>query len=193
MDSIFIWMARARIWNLTAELGIPLHELTKYFDTVSVCFSKGLGAPVGSCLIGSRQVIERAKEFRKLFGGGWRQAGYLANCCIYAIDHHWPRMKEDHANSRRLWEGLTKLGFEAKKPDTSIFFANSEKLGITWTEIKEEIKKIQEVEESPDHPRIVIDGGRYMMRLVTHLQTPTHGIDLFLALVKRVLENHQKK
>jgi len=90
----------ARIWNAHRASGIPLDEYGKYFDTISVCFSKGLGAPVGSMLLGSREHIRLAQRYRKVFGGGMRQAGYLAAAADYALDHHLQRMSEDHENAR---------------------------------------------------------------------------------------------
>ncbi len=96
----------ARLWNVHAATGIPLAELAAPADTVSVCFSKGLGAPVGSLLVGPREVIARAHRARKLFGGGMRQAGILAAACLHALDHHLPLLREDHRRARRLAEGL---------------------------------------------------------------------------------------
>jgi threonine aldolase len=99
----------ARIWNASAATGIPVAELTKPFDTVSVCFSKGLGAPVGSALCTSRELVERGRVFRKRWGGGMRQAGLLAAGALHALVHHRERIAEDHAKARRFAEAVTKL------------------------------------------------------------------------------------
>ncbi len=96
----------ARLWNAHVAGGRPLAELAAPADTVSVCFSKGLGAPVGSCLAGPRETIVQAHRARKLFGGGMRQAGLLAAACLHALDHNLPRLAEDHRRARRLAEGL---------------------------------------------------------------------------------------
>jgi len=96
----------ARLWNAHTSSGIALCELAAPCDTVSVCFSKGLGAPVGSCLAGGRDVMKEAKRARKLFGGGMRQSGLLAAGCLHALDHQLPRLGEDHQRARRLSEGL---------------------------------------------------------------------------------------
>jgi len=117
----------AELANLTAQKGIPLHldgarllnavvatdipakEWTSYADSVSLCFSKGLGAPVGSVLSGARDFIYRARKYRKIFGGGMRQAGILAAACLYALDNNVNRLKEDHENARLLAENLKNL------------------------------------------------------------------------------------
>lgn len=92
----------ARLWNAVVATGVPLREWAGHFDTVSVCFSKGLGAPVGSALAGPKELIQIARRVRKLFGGAMRQAGYLAAACLYAMDRHIDRLAEDHANAQLL-------------------------------------------------------------------------------------------
>jgi len=96
----------ARIFDAEVASGIPAARIAQPFDTVAFCFSKGLGAPVGSVLCGSRDSIERARRLRKMLGGGMRQAGVLAAAGIYAIEHHLTRLAEDHANARALAEAL---------------------------------------------------------------------------------------
>lgn len=92
----------ARLWNAIVATGIPGKRWGEHFDTVSVCFSKGLGAPVGSALAGSRDLIDRARRVRKLFGGGMRQAGVIAAGALHALDHHVERLRDDHANAQIL-------------------------------------------------------------------------------------------
>lgn len=99
----------ARLWNAAVASGVSERELAAEFDSVAVCFSKGLGAPVGSALCGSREFIRRARRFRKMFGGGMRQAGILAAGALHALEHHRERLAEDHANARALAEGLSAL------------------------------------------------------------------------------------
>jgi threonine aldolase len=96
----------ARIWNAALATGVSEREIARYFDSVSVCFSKGLGAPVGSCLAGSAEFIKRARRFRKMFGGGMRQSGIIAAGALFALRNHRARLAEDHANARALAEGL---------------------------------------------------------------------------------------
>ncbi|MFN3310556.1 MAG: low-specificity L-threonine aldolase [Thermomonas sp.] len=106
----------ARLFNAAVACGVPAREIARHFDSVSVCFSKGLGAPVGSVLVGSQALIDKARRWRKVCGGGWRQAGMLAAACLHALDHHVARLAEDHARAARLAErlraidGITLLG-----------------------------------------------------------------------------------
>jgi threonine aldolase len=99
----------ARLWNAAVATGISERDHAAPFDTVSVCFSKGLGAPVGSALCGPRDFIRRAHRFRKMFGGGMRQAGILAAAALHALDFHRERLAEDHANAHTLATGLARL------------------------------------------------------------------------------------
>jgi threonine aldolase len=92
----------ARLWNAVVASGVPASEWASHFDTVSVCFSKGLGAPVGSALAGSKELITLARRYRKLYGGAMRQAGILAAACIYAMDFHIHRLADDHTNAQIL-------------------------------------------------------------------------------------------
>lgn len=108
----------ARLWNACVATGISEAEYAQPFDTVSVCFSKGLGAPIGSALVGSKDAINRARRFRKLFGGGMRQAGIIAAGALYALKHHRVRLQEDHTNAKILAEGLHQIeGIEIEPQD----------------------------------------------------------------------------
>ncbi len=99
----------ARLWNAAVATDTPEIEFASHFDSVSVCFSKGLGAPVGSALAGDADFIHTARRFRKQFGGGMRQAGILAAAALYAIDHHRDRLADDHQNARTLANLLTEI------------------------------------------------------------------------------------
>ena len=121
----------ARLWNASVATGIPERDYAAHFDSVSVCFSKGLGAPVGSALCGTREFIQRARRFRKMYGGGMRQAGILAAGALHALEHHRARLAEDHANARSLAEGLSRLpGLELDPAavQTNIIFMRVRKL-----------------------------------------------------------------
>lgn len=106
----------ARLFNAAVACGVPARAIAQHFDSVSVCFSKGLGAPVGSVLVGTQALIDKARRWRKVCGGGWRQAGMLAAACLHALDHHVARLAEDHARAARLAaalagiDGITVLG-----------------------------------------------------------------------------------
>lgn len=109
----------ARLWHAAAATGAPLADLAWGVDTVSVCLSKGLGAPMGSLLAGTRDHIEKARRVRKMLGGGVRQGGVVAAAGLVALDH-LPRLAEDHALARRLAEGLKAMGFNVAVPETNI-------------------------------------------------------------------------
>jgi threonine aldolase len=99
----------ARLWNACASTRLTIKDYAEHFDTISCCFSKGLGAPVGSITAGDAQTIHRVRRFRKLFGGGMRQSGILAAACIHAMEHQVERLKDDHANAQRFAAGLAKI------------------------------------------------------------------------------------
>jgi threonine aldolase len=99
----------ARIWNAAVASGCSVRELAAPADSVTACFSKGLGAPAGSVLAGSRELIRRAHRYRKMLGGGMRQVGILCAAALYALDHHVERLAEDHLHARRLAQGLAEL------------------------------------------------------------------------------------
>jgi threonine aldolase len=110
----------ARLWNAHVATGTPLSEYGEIADTLSVCLSKGLGAPVGSVLLLPAEKREQAKVMRHRLGGGWRQAGMLAAAGLYALDNHIERMAEDHANAKLLADGLRERGLTAREPETNI-------------------------------------------------------------------------
>jgi threonine aldolase len=113
----------ARIFNAATALNTPVATLTRSFDTVSVCLSKGLGAPVGSVLVGSAPLIEKARRTRKMVGGGLRQVGILAAAGLYALEHNVARLADDHANAATLAKGLASYGqLKVTMPDTNIVF-----------------------------------------------------------------------
>ena len=123
----------ARLMNACVATGRRPADYAQYFDTVSTCFSKGLGAPVGSAVAGSKKTIERVHRFRKMFGGGMRQAGIIAAGAIYALDHNVERLAEDHVHAQRLAGAIADLPgltVEADAVETNIvYFDVSEKLG----------------------------------------------------------------
>src|SRR5215203_5542804 len=110
----------ARLFNAQAATGVPASEWCAHADTVSVCSSKGLGAPVGSLLAGDEETIREARRARKAFGGGMRQAGVIAAASLYAFEHHVERLVEDHERARTLAEGLAKAGYAVEMPETNI-------------------------------------------------------------------------
>jgi len=113
----------ARVFNAAVKLGMPVAELCRGFDSVSVCLSKGLGTPAGTVLVGTKPVIARAQRARKILGGAMRQAGILAAAGLYALDHHVERLAEDHAHAARLAAGLAGIrALEVEPPQTNMVF-----------------------------------------------------------------------
>ena len=147
-------------------------EITRHFDSVSVCFSKGLGAPVGSVLCGSKEFIKRAHRWRKMVGGGMRQAGVLAAAAQYALDHNVARLADDHALARRLAQGLEGLpGVSVEAPQTNIVFADVS--GPKAAGVVEHLKS-----------HGVLATGLYRLRFVTHLDVDAAGIDRAIAAMR---------
>jgi threonine aldolase len=116
----------ARLFNAQAATGIRAREWCEHADTVSVCSSKGLGAPVGSLLAGDEETIREARRARKAFGGGMRQAGVIAAASLYAFEHHTERLVEDHERARKLADGLREAGYEVDPPETNIVLVRVE-------------------------------------------------------------------
>ncbi|WP_341523161.1 low-specificity L-threonine aldolase [Pseudomonas sp. G.S.17] len=112
----------ARLYNAAVKLGVGAQEITQHFDSVSVCLSKGLGAPVGSVLCGSRELIGKARRLRKMVGGGMRQAGMLAAAGMYALDNQVERLADDHANAELLAQGLADLGYQVEPVQTNMVY-----------------------------------------------------------------------
>ena len=165
----------ARLFNAAVKLGVPAAALAAPFDSVSVCFSKGLGAPVGSALVGSKDFIAAAHRWRKMVGGGMRQAGVVAAAALYALEHHVDRLAEDHALAARLAEGLQGLpGLTVEPPQTNIVFADLE--GERATGLMEHLKS-----------RGVLATGLYRLRFVTHLDVDAEGVDRAVAAMREHL------
>ena len=163
----------ARIFHAEVAAGTPVAELAAPFDSVSVCLSKGLGAPVGSMLVGSREFIQEGLRWRKMLGGGMRQVGVLAAAGIHALENHVERLAEDHENARRLADGLA--GIEALKPgavQTNMVFVAMDdgKVAALTSFLKE---------------RDILVGSYCPgeLRLVTHLDVSAQCIDQVVATV----------
>jgi threonine aldolase len=165
----------ARLYNAAVASGLPARELARPFDSVSVCFSKGLGAPVGSALVGSRELVERARRWRKMLGGGLRQAGVLAAAALHALDHHVERLAEDHANARRLAEGLQGLpGVHVALPQSNILFVD-----LAPEKAAGAVERLAAAG--------LLCTGLYRLRLVTHLDVSAADIETAIALLRRHL------
>lgn len=165
----------ARLFNAAVGSRTPVQQIAQHFDSVSVCFSKGLGTPAGSALVGSKELIARAHRIRKMLGGGMRQAGVLAAAALHALDHHVDRLAVDHANAKLLADGLQGIaGVTVTPPQTNILF----------------------VDVAPEKAAGVVDKlkaggvlatGLYRLRLVTHLDVNEDDIRRALTVIRAAL------
>jgi threonine aldolase len=163
----------ARIVNAAVKLGLEARALCRGFDSVSVCLSKGLGAPAGTLLLGSEAFIARARRARKILGGAMRQAGVIAAAGLYALERNVERLAEDHDNAERLAAGLSGIaGLEVEPPQTNMVFARIAH---------------ERAAALADHLRregvLVLPGAR--LRLVTHLDVDRNGIERAAQAVRR--------
>jgi len=154
----------ARAFNAVVASGVPLARRAEGFDTVSFCFSKGLGAPVGSVLCGPHYLMERARRIRKMLGGGMRQSGILAAACLYALEHHVERLADDHQRARNLSMGMIMEGYEVRLPQTNMIY-------VTVSDARQMQRALEEREvlclpTSPD-----------TLRLVLHLDVGDAGVE----------------
>ncbi|MES2821297.1 MAG: low-specificity L-threonine aldolase [Pseudomonadota bacterium] len=157
----------ARLFNAAVKQGVEAGEITRHFDSVSVCLSKGLGAPVGSVLCGSAQLIGKARRLRKMVGGGLRQAGILAAAGLYALEHQVERLAEDHANAERLGAGLRELGFAVEPVQTN----------MAYVQVGDQAAALQAFLAE----RGIKVSGAARLRLVTHLDVSSAAIDQVIA------------
>ena len=165
----------ARLWNAVVASGIDARRWVEGFDSVSFCLSKGLGAPVGSLVCGSVEVIDRVHRIRKMFGGGMRQAGILAAAGLHALAHHVDRLADDHRNARRLADGLRALGLTVTPaPETNIVLFGGTDVGRLWAALHERQVLVNPVD-------------RHTLRAVTHLDVTAEDIEDALGRVGEAL------
>jgi len=170
----------ARLWNACVASGIAAAEYGRAFDSISVCFSKGLGAPAGSAIAGSRELIAEARRCRKLFGGGMRQVGILAAAAIYALENHLDRLAEDHANARKLAENLNELdglSVELTSVQTNIVVIDLS---------RSKLDSVAAVERLKREGVLVVPFGPHTLRAVTHLEITTNDIDRAVTAFQKV-------
>ena len=171
----------ARLWNASVATGIKPREYAQWADSVSVCLSKGLGAPIGSLVAGSKPFIDCVHRFRKMFGGGMRQVGIIAATGIYALNHHLERLKEDHHNAKRLAVGLKEfkgVSIDPKHVETNIVIFDVTNTGMTGAQVAEAMKK---------EGVLIHAFGKTQIRLVTHLDVSSEDIEIALKAFKKVL------
>jgi threonine aldolase len=159
----------ARLWNASVATGVPIREWAAGVDSLMMCFSKGLGAPVGSILIGRGEFIARARRTRKQWGGGMRQVGILAAACLHALDHHIERLADDHRRARRLAAGLREAaGVHVEEPETNIVMVDLQHEGLERDALLAALEE-RGVRMGPSGPRRI--------RAITHLDVDDAGIE----------------
>ncbi len=171
----------ARIFNAAVAQGKSVRELSHKFDSVMFCLSKGLGAPVGSMLVGSREFIEKARVYRKMFGGGMRQAGVLAAAGLIALEKMPQRLVKDHANAKRLAEGLAAIPgirVEPEKVVTNIVIFDVKETGKTAAQVSAALKE-RKILANPT--------SAFALRMVTHLDVDEWGIERALAAMREII------
>jgi threonine aldolase len=168
----------ARLLNASVATGIAPSAYAASFDTVMICLSKGLGAPTGALLAGPAEAIARARVLKQLFGGSMRQSGVLAAAGLYALDHHVARLAADHANARRLAEGLAAIpSLDVEPSDTNIVCVGTERTGMAAAEL---IPRLEAAGVS------VSSNARYRLRLVTHMDVSADDIERAIAIFRQV-------
>ena len=180
-NDVAVHLDGARIFNAQAATGIRAAEWAECADTISFCFSKGLGAPIGSMVVGSAEVMKEARRLRKRMGGGMRQVGVIAAAARVAIETGVDRLADDHANARRLAEGLAEL--DPQSVDLSAVETN-----MVYVDLRPFSKRGPEVrDELLEHGIVTLAGGAEVMRLVTHRDVDGDGIERAIEAFGKVL------
>jgi threonine aldolase len=175
----------ARLWNASAATGIPIRDWAAQADSLMMCFSKALGAPVGSILVGEKELIRRARRVRKRWGGGMRQVGILAAACLHALDHHRDRLGQDHARARALAEGLAAVpGVTVRRPETNIVFADLEHEALDRDAVRDALEQ---------RGVLVWPFGRRRLRLMTHLDVSDEDVTAAASAFAAVVEEAMLK
>lgn len=159
--SLGLHLDGARLFNALVETGESPLEYGRVFDSISICLSKGLGCPVGSLLLGTREFIKQARRFRKVMGGGWRQAGFLAAAGIYALDYHVERLREDHNRARAIGSMLQQL------PEVEEIFPID--TNIVIFRLPETILAVDYVAQLAQKGIRAVTFGKHLVRFVTHM------------------------
>ena len=182
--SLHVHLDGARIWNAAVALGIPESALTRFTDTVMACFSKGLGAPVGSILAGPVEKITEARRYRKMLGGGMRQAGIIAAGALYALKHHRERLIEDHHRARRIAEELAQ--YPQMKVDLEAIQTN-----IVFVDLHPPYQAQDLVQFLKERDVLILSTGERTVRIVTHLDVDDQDVERLLMGFRAFFTEHR--
>jgi threonine aldolase len=181
-----LYMDGARIWNASVASGVPVHEYAAEVDALMFCFSKGLGAPIGSVLCGPDEFIREARRVRVQLTGAWRQAGVIAAAALVALEEGPKRLHEDHENARRLAAGVADAFPGAVKPDdveTNIVFVEPSAVGLTASEIVERLRDSGVL--------VSLVGGR--VRMLTHVDVSRGDVDTAVAVWRKLADTGSQR
>jgi threonine aldolase len=181
-NGIRIHLDGARLWNASVASGVALDEYGSLFDSMNLCFSKGLGAPVGSILVGSKEFIHEARRVRKVLGGGMRQVGILAAAALYAIEHHWPLLKEDHRRAKELAKfihSFPHVQINPKDVETNILI-------FDWTHPTVSTAELEQRLEKKGVRCLAISATR--IRMVFHLQVNDDDLKYVKQMFEQVMD-----
>ena len=171
----------ARLWNASVASGVGLKEYASYFDSVSVCFSKGLGAPVGSLIAGDADYIKRAHRYRKMYGGGMRQAGIIAAGALYAVENNIDRLADDHRNAKKFAEGVNRIdgiSVDMETVQTNIVYMEVDGARYMAKDVEDRLREADV---------LVLALGPHRLRAVTYLEISEEDIDRAIRVFEETL------
>jgi len=172
----------ARLWNASVATGIALSEYAKYFNSVSLCFSKGLGAPIGSIIVGSKEFIKKAHFYRKAYGGGMRQVGIIAAACEYALENNFAKLNTDHSNAKKIADtlhSLPSIEIELNSVQTNLIIFDVSKMGKTASDVCLLLE---------ENGILALPFGPTKIRFVTHLDVSSEQTSQACLILQRILK-----
>jgi threonine aldolase len=178
-EGLALHLDGARLFNAMVKQGVALQDIAQHYDSVSLCISKGLGAPVGSLLVGSKELIQEARKWRKMLGGGMRQAGILAAACEYALENNVARLQDDHDNALRLAQGLSQvpgISCDPASVQTNMLFI-----------VIDDESRVGPFQDFLQTQGVLVLGGQ-VMRLVTHLDIDAHAVEKTIELARKFFD-----
>jgi threonine aldolase len=181
-NGLLMHLDGARLWNAHVATGISLGDWCRPFDCVSVCFSKGLGAPIGSAVAGTKEFVARAWRARKLFGGAWRQAGILAAAALYALEHNIARLADDHRNAQVIAEAVRETpGLQLVPPEVET--------NLVWFEVDPDLAPATTIADRLREKGILIhDAGPTTLRACTHMDVSAAQAEYVAETVRTVAQ-----
>ena len=173
-----------RLWHASIATGISMKEYCSHFDTISLCLSKGIGAPIGSILVGSAETVKKARHFRLLFGGGWRQAGLLAAAALWGIKNNWPTMEDTYRRAKWLERAFVQVGCQITNPvHTNMVWIDTTNAGFT----------VEDLMAALAQEGIKIGGSGTAARVVLHYQITDEAVERFIEVLRAIATSPQAK